>query len=297
MRLQVLPGKYVVAVSGGVDSMVLLDLLRKLPDVEIVVAHFNHNIREDSIKDEILVSSKAMEYQLPFEVGYGNLGSKSSEDQARKLRYEFLRQVRDKHEAGSIITAHHQDDLIETALINILRGTGPRGLVSMILNTEVTRPLLEVSKRDILAYAAANNLGWNEDSTNANDIYLRNYLRNRILNKLNEAERQEILDYVKQIKDNYHETDDIMEAISDHLFPDQQTLKRSAFILLPNEVAAEVVVRWLRRNNIFADRASINRLVIAIKTARPNTAHNIDKLHKLKVDTSEAHLVSNVTSA
>jgi len=290
MRLEVLPGKYIVAVSGGVDSMVLLDLLRRMPELEIVVAHFNHNIREDSIKDEILVSTKALEYKLPYEVGYGNLGPNTSEEQARTARYKFLEEMKQKHEADSIITAHHQDDLIETALINILRGTGPRGLVSMLLNTQIARPLLHLPKKSLQAYAREQGLSWVEDSTNAKDIYLRNYLRGRILTKLSDEERQEILDYVQQVKENYQETDGIMDSISEHLFSDEMTLKRNAFILLPNSVAAEVVVRWLRQNNIYADRHSINRLVIAIKTAKPNTTHNVDKLFNLKLDTAEAHL-------
>ena len=90
MKVQLEPGKYVVAVSGGVDSMSLLHALKDLPDVELVVAHFDHGIRPDSAQDRELVQKIADEYGLSFEYTQGHLGKDASEEQARKARYEFL---------------------------------------------------------------------------------------------------------------------------------------------------------------------------------------------------------------
>ncbi len=108
------PGKYVLAVSGGVDSMTLLHLLSKKPVVELVVAHFDHGIRPDSTEDERLVAETAQEYNLPLEVGHGKLDAGASEKNAREARYQFLESVAKKHTAKGVITAHHQDDLIGT---------------------------------------------------------------------------------------------------------------------------------------------------------------------------------------
>ena len=163
MKLDVKPGKYVLAVSGGVDSMVLLDLLSKLPDIELVVAHFNHGIRDDSDEDEGLVIAAAQRYGLPFAVGLGKLGPCTSEDEARQARYAFLEEVQEDFEAGGIITAHHLDDLIETAFLNILRGTNSRGLIAITDNPKITRPILKTSKKSILKYAQEHSLRWRED--------------------------------------------------------------------------------------------------------------------------------------
>ena len=295
MRVNIPSGKYIVAVSGGVDSMVLLDLLVKEKDLDIVVAHFNHGIRTNADKDVEFVIKQAKALGLQVEVGLGQLGEDSSEEDARNARYDFLRRLEEKHEADSIITAHHQDDQIETALINIIRGTGPRGLVPMIFNNEITRPLLNVPKQKLLEYAKANNLSWVEDESNLDPRYLRNQLRHRVLNKMTAQERQEILRYIEEVRENYEEADGIMESISANLFDDELTLRRSAFILLPDAVASEVMARWLRNNKISSDRANIKRLVIAVKTAKPNTSHNIDKHNTLRLNVAQAHLMQHLT--
>jgi tRNA(Ile)-lysidine synthase len=174
MDVEIPPGKYIIAVSGGVDSMVLLNILYKKISTEaqsqnivlsVVVAHFNHGIRQDSKADETLVQKTAKKYNLPFEVGYGRLGKNASEQKARNRRYKFLETIKTKYSADAIITAHHQDDFIETAFLNILRGSGHRGLAAMKVNQQVKRPLLHVNKESILRYANKHRIKWIEDST------------------------------------------------------------------------------------------------------------------------------------
>lgn len=124
------PGTYIVAVSGGVDSVVLLDMLAKQADLQLVIAHFDHGIREDSKQDALFVAHLAAKYHVPFESERVELGHGASEALAREKRYAFLRMMFKKYNADAIITAHHQDDVIETSMINILRGTGRHGLSS-----------------------------------------------------------------------------------------------------------------------------------------------------------------------
>src|SRR4051812_28994279 len=106
MKSLVPAGRYVVAVSGGVDSMVLLDLLARQPDLQLTVAHLDHGIREDSIKDRQLVQQVAQTHGLPFVYNRVELGAGTSEAAARQARYEFLHQVRRNSLAQAIITAH-----------------------------------------------------------------------------------------------------------------------------------------------------------------------------------------------
>jgi tRNA(Ile)-lysidine synthase len=181
--------RYVVAVSGGVDSVVLLHMLHSQPDVELIVAHFDHGIRDDSAEDANFVRQLAKDYGLIFETKRENLGKQASEELARDRRYTFLRAIADKYSA-QLVTAHHSDDAIETVAINLSRGTGWRGLAT--LDSDVVRPLLHMSKNDIIEYARTHNLDWHEDSTNSSDAYLRNRIRHKA-STLSDDDKQQLL--------------------------------------------------------------------------------------------------------
>ncbi len=181
--------KYVVAVSGGIDSVVMLDMLVSSAEHELVVAHYDHGIRENSSEDAELVRSLAQTHGLVFETSEGKLGPSTSEADARDARYRWLESVMKTHEAAAIVTAHHQDDVIETMIINLIRGTGWRGLISLRNREMLIRPLLSWSKQQIVMYAIEHELSWREDSTNDDVRYLRNYIRYRYVQRLSQAER------------------------------------------------------------------------------------------------------------
>ncbi len=279
-----------MAVSGGVDSLVLLYLLCKRPGLELIVAHFNHGIRPDSAKDEQLVKGAAKKYGLPVEVGYGYLGTGASEEAARKARYGFLKIAKEKHSADAIITAHHQDDLIETAFINIIRGTGPRGLTA-ILHSDIKRPLLPFRKTEIIDYARAQGIKWREDSSNQDLSYLRNYVRQAIMPKLSDKGRREILKNVYKIAGLKKTHDGLIATISQDIVKDSK-LNRQRFIALPMEVAQELLTFWLKKAGIEVDRKLVERLAIAIKTAMPNTAHDVKGKTRLLVKERYATLIT-----
>lgn len=171
-------GRYVLAVSGGVDSVVLLDMLSRQSGLDLVVAHFDHGIRDDSAQNAVFVSDLAKKYNMPFETRREELGVNANEETARNRRYDFLRSVAKKHDA-KLITAHHADDVIETIAINLSRGTGWRGLA--VLDSDVIRPLTNITKAEIINYANEHNLTWQEDSTNSSDVYLRNRIRSKLV--------------------------------------------------------------------------------------------------------------------
>ncbi len=186
--------KVIIAVSGGVDSMVLLDLLSKLRDdlgLEVAVAHFNHLLREkESDDDESFVRDEANRRGLECYVerantlGLSETRKLSIQETARDLRYGFFNKLRTSLGFQKIATAHHADDNAETILFNLIRGAGVSGLSgipAMRRDTMVIRPLLCVTREEIRSYADAHTVGFREDSSNRKSDYTRNFLRNELI--------------------------------------------------------------------------------------------------------------------
>jgi tRNA(Ile)-lysidine synthase len=176
-------GRYILAVSGGADSMVLLDIFARSAagrKYELVVGHFDHGIRPESAADAAFVAAAAAAYGLPFAAAAGGLGA-ASEAAARAARHTWLEDVRAARQAAAILTAHHQDDLLETSLLNLARGSGRLGLAPMQSGGRLARPLLGLTRADLRAYAAAHSRDWREDLTNSDISNSRNLLRHRLL--------------------------------------------------------------------------------------------------------------------
>ena len=255
--------KYVVAVSGGVDSVVLLDMLTKIPSLQLVVAHFDHGIREDSAEDTVFVADLAKKYKLHFESKREDLGPGTSEDTARNRRYKFLRSVAKKHDA-KLITAHHGDDAVETVIINILRGTGWRGLA--VLDSDVVRPLIDMTKAEILDYAKKHQLSWREDSTNASDIYLRNRIRHQIKDLDKDTKRQ-LLGLRSEQKSLKKKIDIEVKK----LLGDGPTYSRYFFTNLETQPALELL-RCIVEARL--TRPQLVKTLHAIKTILPNKTYH-----------------------
>jgi tRNA(Ile)-lysidine synthase len=269
-HLQVVPpGKYVVAVSGGVDSVVLLDLLVQQPELELVVAHFDHGIREDSTEDRFLVATLSQNYGLSYEFTEGKLGSRVSEDQARQARYDYLRQVCKKHEATGVVLAHHQDDAVETLAFNVLRGTHRKGMSSLQSMDGILRPLMGYTKEEIYDYARRNNLKWREDSTNKDEKYTRNWIRRKLLPRLSKKQKRELTESYDKAKVRNQVLDEAVQAQMKEMAKGQG-LDRRKFLALPYSVACEIMTAWLRQNGVQdIDRRLIDQLVVSVKTLPP----------------------------
>lgn len=180
--------RLLLACSGGVDSMVLLHFLQQTT-YSIAVAHCNFLLRDvASDRDAAFVSGYCTAHGLPyFETSfetkdYAKMKGISTQMAARELRYQWFNTLKKDHGFTHLLTAHHLDDQLETFLINLGRGSGIMGL-SGIPDKLVLRPLLKVSKKDILAYAKENNISWREDASNAEEDYLRNQLRHQLIPK------------------------------------------------------------------------------------------------------------------
>ncbi len=308
MDIDLPAGRYVVAVSGGVDSIVLLHLLAQMKSdslivqssdsraanktIQLTVAHFDHGIRKDSAEDRKLVQALAKKYNLPFVYHAGKLGPKTSEATARKARYDFLHTVRRAGDAQTIITAHHQDDVLETAVLNLLRGTGRRGLSSLKSTDIVKRPLLHVSKKELLRYAKREGLQWREDSTNIDERYLRNYIRHRLLPRFANADREVLLQIVERAEGT-NKLLDVELTNYLHVQPTSTSLSRTQFILLPHLVAREVLAAWLLANtNAQLSKQLLERLVVAAKTGKIGSKVDVDTEYWLCI--SREHLALKV---
>lgn len=181
--------KLIIACSGGSDSMCLLHNIQQIvPKNQIIVAHINHQLRKTAKRDEDFVKQYANKHKLEFITKKIALNSqKNLESEARKLRYKALQEIKADYNADYILTGHHQDDQIETILLNWLRGTKLRGLIGIYeqqRNTNVLRPLLTVPKSKILEQIKEANLSYCEDETNQDLKHKRNEIRHVEIPKL-----------------------------------------------------------------------------------------------------------------
>ena len=176
--------KLLVAVSGGVDSMVLCDLLNKL-NLDFSIAHVNYNLRgNDSYLDEKLISEYSNKNQIDLFLKNVDLSEQNNsiQNKAREIRFSFFNEILSKYNFDFILTAHHLDDNIETIFLNISRGKKISVFSGMnVVNDSIVKPLLFIEKKDILNYAKQNNVLWREDRSNVQNKYLRNYIRNILI--------------------------------------------------------------------------------------------------------------------
>lgn len=196
--------------------MVLLERVFRDDQENIVVAHFNHGTRTSADLDEQFVFSRCKELKVPFETMKIMLGEGVSEELARQKRYDFLYQVANKY-GGEIYTAHHLDDLIESIAINLIRGTGWRGLTPFSDN-RIHRPFIEMGfyKADILRFAAENKVLFREDPTNSTDDYLRNRVRSKLL-IMPRVEKERLIDFYKRQATIRQEIEELSESLFNFL--------------------------------------------------------------------------------
>ena len=185
--------KLLLAISGGLDSMVMVDLLKKL-SFDLAIAHCNFQLRGlESFGDQNFVQNYAETNDIKLFLtqfdteNFAKDYKLSTQVAARELRYNWFYELLETEHYDYILTAHHADDNLETFLINLIRGTGLEGLTGIpAQNENVIRPLLLFSRSEIEAYAKKNDINWREDSSNASDKYLRNKIRHNLVPILKE---------------------------------------------------------------------------------------------------------------
>lgn len=309
--------KKILAVSGGIDSMVMLDMLYNSGqffvddylESELVVAHFNHGTRKSASADAEFVSKMATEKYRIFSCGASaELGENVSEEKARECRYDFLRYTASRFpttqkikltgggdsnlragreaEMTKICTAHHLNDLVESVVINLIRGTGWRGLA--VLDARgVQRPFLEPEvfglggpwgKKDILRYAARHGVSFRQDPTNTSE----NYLRNRVRERLRDFDKSmEIYKLWRKQKKLKAEIDELVWSL---LPANGEAWKRSWFEDLDEKVALEFLRAGTLRAGVSATRPQLENFRQAILTYSSGKSFNLpgDKLVRFR---------------
>ena len=289
--------RLILALSGGIDSMVLADLLMK-SKVEFVVAHCNFHLRgEESDGDEKFVREFAEKHGVQcfvkhFETEkYAEEKGVSVEMAARDLRYAWFEELRQQLDYNKIAVAHHADDQAETFFINLLRGAGLRGLKGMQpQNGVIIRPMLWASREQIHQYAIENSITWREDHTNAETVYLRNKIRNQLLPVFDELHSEARLGLYKSLEHLASENELYRELLNERLAQvveqegDVMTLKYSS--LLTSHFSLQLLFEWLRQYNFNTDQCHF--IFEAMETGIGNQYYS--PTHQLVIGRNELQL-------
>ncbi|MCI2228743.1 tRNA lysidine(34) synthetase TilS [Polaribacter sp. MSW13] len=306
--------KILIAISGGIDSIVLCHLLHQLK-YDISLAHCNFNLRgEESDGDEkfIIELSKELGLQL-FRIQFktekhAKENKQSIQIAARNLRYNWFKEILENHNFDYVVTGHNTNDNLETFIINLTRETGLEGLTGIpSVNGKIARPLLAFSRNDILMYAIKNNVTWREDKSNANIKYIRNKVRHKILPILEEI-NPNILNSFKNTLEHLNESQSfINEKVSknaEKIVVDNESglLKISLKKLSSIENKKTFLFQLLKKYN-FTEWNDVNDLIAAqsgkqifSKTHRLIKDRSFLILDTLKTNTEAKEYLINTTT-
>ena len=280
-------GKYILALSGGIDSMVLANMLLQ-DKADFVLAHCNFHLRgEESDGDEKFVRDYASQNGLTIYVkhfdteDYAKGQGISIEMAARELRYAWFEELRQQLNYDYIAVAHHADDQLETFFINLLRGAGIRGLKGMQpVNGHIIRPLLDISREEIRQYAIENGIKWREDHTNAETLYLRNKIRHDLLPVIDGISKEGRSAILKTISHLASENELYRELLKEKLSTAHFQRSTSNFQLL---------FEWLRDYGFNEDQ--VHFIHEALKNGQPGTAF-FSPTHRVTIERDGLELTS-----
>lgn len=272
-RLFTRPGTALVAVSGGPDSLALLDLLAGAATerrLRLVVAHVDHGIEPGSAAVATSVESIATRYGLSCEVGRLELGPDTSETTARRARYEWLETTQAQLGARWLVTAHHRDDQVETVLLRALRGSGPAGLSGIPVRTRsgIVRPLLSFTRAELAAHLEARGIVAYQDPANANPRHLRSWLRHEVLpgleTRMGERVRRDLVRVARLAAIDRRAWDAVLDALPNldvRVSARRFEVARPVLAAYPDALAVAVVRAAARRVGLVLGARRARRLV------------------------------------
>lgn len=215
--------KIVVGVSGGPDSITLLNILNKLSknmNFEICVAHINHMIRKEADEETEYVKDFCKKINVQCFVkkadvlNIADTNKEGTEETGRKVRYDFFEEIRKKTNSNKIATAHNSNDNAETVLMNIIRGSGSSGLKGIEpIRGNIIRPLIECNREEIEAYCDDNNLEPKFDKSNKENIYTRNKIRNLLIPYLKDKFNPNIIEAINRLSILSKEENEYLESV------------------------------------------------------------------------------------
>ena len=282
-----LSGKLILALSGGIDSMVLADMLLQ-SKADFVLAHCNFHLRgEESNGDEKFVREYAERNGLTLYVkqfdtmAYAKEHGVSIEMAARDLRYAWFEELRQQLGYDKIAVAHHADDQLETFFINLLRGAGIRGLKGMRpVNGNIIRPLLDKSREEIHQYAIENGIKWREDHTNAETQFLRNKIRHELLPVIDSISKEGRASILKSISHLASENELYRELVDEKLF---QIVKKDGEVQKTSHLSPltpQLLFEWLRDYGFNSDQV---HFIYEAMNGQPGTSF-FSPTHKVTIE-------------
>lgn len=285
----------VVAVSGGVDSMVLIDYLVK-NNYNVILVHFNHQTRLTNLRDERLITEYAEMNNLTYYIFKLNIKKGNFHDEARKQRYQKLRYVARNNNAKVIATAHQLDDLAETILMKLTRGSNLYGYAGIHPFYEekgftYIKPLLYTTKESILKYATDNNVLYFDDETNYRDDYLRNRYRHTVMPILKQENPQllsKILTYHLQVKDSANFIK--KEALK---YIKKNKIDLNVFITLDLVIQRQIIAILLEKKNLTINFDSLEKIRLMLLSDKPNQSYDLENNYRFIKAYNEAFLTKN----
>ena len=270
----------VLAYSTGVDSVVLLDILIKL-GYKVVIAHVNHNFRDESKNEELYTREFCAKNNLNLEIYNFHHDSKTNfEAKAHEARYNFFKQVAKKYHSRTIITAHHKNDNLESILIKLFKGSnlyGYSGIVPDVVyqNYHIVRPLLSLDKSEIYQYAENNNLTYFEDKTNECLTYKRNSIRHNLIPIMTE-ECPKLLDKSLQFSERLLEAFNYLRKNSEaYLKENNNKINISTFINLDKALKKDIITKLLESYNVEFSSSLVNDILNIISSDTPQLDYNL----------------------
>ena len=280
----------IIGLSGGPDSMCLLDILLKLKTrVNIICAHINHNIREESKDEMMFITEYCQKKQLTLETTVFDKKSETedyNELELREKRYKFFGELMNKYNAKYLLTAHHGDDLIETILMRISRGSNLKGYSGFQVEgnkngIKVIKPLIFVTKEDIQKYNEENNVPFVNDYTNEKDDYTRNRYRHTILPFLKGENKNIHLKYIKfsrELKKYYDFVESLVEEEISKRY-NNKVLDITNFSELDKLIQTKIIEFVLDDNyydNLYlVNDKHVNLILDIINNSKPNIEINL----------------------
>lgn len=273
--------------------MVLLSLATH-PDS--VVVHFNHGLRKNATQDAKLVQEAASRKNFRYEEIHLTLAKDENiQDQARNLRYQHLIEISKKYGIYDVALGHHGDDLIESMLLHLVRGTSIKGLQmrsSFVLDSvHFIRPLLSLSKQELLSYAATNDIEYINDESNETDHYLRNRIRHHVIPLLQE-EQPQLRQKFSQLSEQVQDLLPLLDELTNEVF---ETPLRSTYQQLPTALQRHVLGRWLEDYQISPHQALMDQMDEVLQSTIPHQEVSLSKSVRLQTSYDSVRFVTNVT--
>ena len=272
--------KIVVGVSGGPDSMCLLNILYNINKstplkFSIIVCHINHMIREEAILDEKYVENFCKKNDIEYYIKridvreFANNNKIGTEEAGRIIRYNFFDEILEKTNSNKIAIAHNKNDNVETIIMHLLRGTGISGLrgIEPKIDNKIIRPLIEIERNDIEKYCERNNLNPRIDKTNFENIYTRNKIRNIVLPYIKKQFNPNIIESISRLSNVIKEEDEFLKQLT------KENYKK----LMLKEDNKQIMLDWKKFNTI--ESILQKRIIIYAISKLMGTSAGIEKVH------------------